>query len=157
MSQGKVLQVASPEEIYQCPVNVEVADFIGQMNFIDASVTDLKDGEVLLDTAGLGQIRASANTTFIEKGANIVVAIRPEKLTLSKERRGDCKNATQGVIKNSAYLGDRRHFYVSVQGCDKPLAVAAQEVEMSAGQSLDQDSAVWLSWADESIVLLNVD
>ncbi|MEE8634469.1 MAG: ABC transporter ATP-binding protein, partial [Acidiferrobacterales bacterium] len=86
MSQGKLLQIASPEEIYQRPVSVEVADFIGQMNFIDASVTDLKDGEAVLDTA-LGQIKAPASAAFIQKGANIVVAIRPEKLTLSKERR----------------------------------------------------------------------
>ncbi len=45
MSQGKVLQVASPKELYNRPVSVEVADFIGQMNFIDASVIDLKDGQ----------------------------------------------------------------------------------------------------------------
>ena len=156
MSQGKVLQIASPEEIYQRPVSVEVADFIGQMNFIDASVTELKDGEAVLDTAALGQIKVPASAAFIQKGANIVVAIRPEKLTLSKERRTDGRNAVQGVIKTAAYLGDRRHFYVSVQGCDKPLAVAAQEVQMSSGQALDQDGPVWLSWADDSVVLLNV-
>ncbi len=154
MSQGKLLQIASPEEIYQRPVSVEVADFIGQMNFIDASVTDVKDGEAVLDTA-LGQIKAPASAAFIQKGANIVVAIRPEKLTLSKERRTNGQNAVQGVIKSAAYLGDRRHFYVSVQGCDKPLAVAAQEVQTSAGQSLNRDSAVWLSWADDAVILLN--
>lgn len=157
MSQGKVLQMASPEEIYQRPVSVEVANFIGQMNFIDASVIDLKNGEAVLDAAGLGQIRAAAGAAFIQKGANIVVAIRPEKLSLSKERRTDGQNAVQGVLKTAAYLGDRRHFYVSVQGCDKPLAVAAQEVQMSAGRSLEQNSAVWLSWADDSVVLLDAD
>jgi ABC-type Fe3+/spermidine/putrescine transport system ATPase subunit len=155
MSQGKVLQIASPEEIYQRPVSIEVADFIGQMNFIDASATDLKDGEAVLDTAGLGRIKAPASATFIQKGANIVVAIRPEKLTLSKERRTDGQNAVQGVIKTAAYLGDRRHLYVSVKGCDELLAVAAQEVQTSAGQSLDQDSAVLLSWADDSVILLD--
>jgi spermidine/putrescine ABC transporter ATP-binding subunit len=156
MSQGRALQIASPEEIYQRPVSVEVADFIGQMNFIDASVTDLKDGQAVLDTAGLGQIKAPASAAFIQKGANIVVAIRPEKLTLSMERRPDDRNAVQGVIKAAAYLGDRRHFYVSVEGCDKPLAVAAQEVQTWGGQFLDRDSAVWLSWSDDSVVLLNV-
>lgn len=154
MSQGNVLQIASPEEIYQRPVSVEVADFIGQMNFIDAVVIDLKDGEAVLDTAGLGRIKVATNAAFIQEGANIVVAIRPEKLSLSNERRADCRNAVQGTIKNAAYLGDRRHFYVSVQGRDKPLAVAAQEVQMSADQSLDQNSAVWLCWADDSVALL---
>ncbi len=156
MSGGRVLQIAAPKEVYNRPVSVEVADFIGQMNFINASVTDLAGGQAVLDTAGLGQIRASASAAFVQKGANIVVAIRPEKLTLSKERLADGQNAVQGVIKAAAYLGDRSHFYVSVEGCDKPVAVAAQEIQMSAGQSLDRDSAVWLSWADDSVVLLNV-
>jgi spermidine/putrescine ABC transporter ATP-binding subunit len=155
MSQGKVLQVASPEEIYQRPISVEVADFIGQMNFLDASVAAIEDGEAVLNTAGLGHIKAPATAAFVQKGASIVVAIRPEKLTLSKVRRDDCKNAVQGVIKNATYLGDRRHFYVTVQGCNKPLAVAAQEVQMLPGQSLEQGSAVWLSWADDSLVILD--
>ncbi len=154
MSGGKVLQIAAPKEIYNRPVSVEVADFIGQMNFVDASVTDLADGQALIDTAGLGQIKARA-TEFAHKGANIVVAVRPEKLTLSKDRPAGEGNAVQGVISTAAYLGDRSHFYVTVAGTDKPIAVAAQESDMSDGQSLGADSAVWLSWSDEAVVLLN--
>ncbi len=154
MSQGKVLQVASPKELYNRPASVEVADFIGQMNFIDASVIDLKDGQAVLDTAGLGRVKARASAEFIQKGANIVVAIRPEKLTLSKARGADGQNAVQGVMKTATYLGDRSHFYVSVEGCEKPLAVAAPEVETSVSESADRDSPVWLSWADEAMILL---
>jgi spermidine/putrescine ABC transporter ATP-binding subunit len=154
MAQGKVLQIAAPEEIYQRPASVEVADFIGQMNFIEASVKDLTNGEAVLDTAGLGQIKVSSHAAFVRKGANIVVAIRPEKLRLSKERGPDAQNAVQGVMKTAAYLGDRRHYYVSVPGCDKPLAIAAQEVEASGGRSLSDEGTLWISWADESVVLL---
>ncbi len=157
MSRGQVLQMAPPEEIYQRPVSVEVADFIGQMNFLDASVADLRNGDALLDTAGLGQITAAARGAFVQKGANVVVAIRPEKLILSKDRRTDSQNAVQGIIKAAAYLGDRRHFYVGVEGREKPLAVAAQELEVSVSQSLTQDSAVWLSWTDDSVVLLEAE
>jgi spermidine/putrescine ABC transporter ATP-binding subunit len=154
MSSGKVLQIASPEEIYQRPVSVEVADFIGQMNFMKASVAELENGQAVLDAAGLGRIRAPAGADFVTRGAEVVVAIRPEKLTLSENRDADGRNAVPGVIKAAAYLGDRRHYYVSVEGCDKPLAVAAQEAEISAGRTLRQDSPVWLSWADSSVVLL---
>ena len=61
----------------------------------------------------------------------------------------------QGVIKNTAYLGDRRHFYVAVQGCEKPLAIAAQEVQETGSQSFDQESPVWISWTDDSVILLD--
>jgi spermidine/putrescine ABC transporter ATP-binding subunit len=155
MSQGRILQIATPEKIYQRPVSVEVADFIGQMNFIDACVIDIGNGNAALDTAALGRIRAPARAGLVQEGARIIVAIRPEKFRLSNERPNRTENAVQGVIKNTAYLGDRRHFYVAVQGCDKPLAVAAQEVQESGSQSFEQESRVWLSWADDSVILLD--
>jgi spermidine/putrescine ABC transporter ATP-binding subunit len=155
MSQGKFLQIGTPEEIYQRPVSVEVADFIGQMNFVDAHVIDVGDGKAVLDTAGLGRIRAPTRAGLAQEGIKVVVAIRPEKLRLSKERPDGAGNAMQGVIKNTAYLGDRRHFYVAVQGCDKPLAVAAQEAQESGSQFFAQEKPVWISWADESVILLD--
>lgn len=155
MSRGRILQMATPEEIYQRPASIEVADFIGQMNFIDAHVIDIGDGRAVLDTAGLGRIGALARTGVVQEGARVIVAIRPEKLRLSKECPNGSGSAVHGVIKNSAYLGDRRHFYIAVQGCDKLLAVAAQEVRESDSQSFGQESSVWISWSDDSVILLD--
>ena len=157
MAGGKVLQIAAPKEVYNNPVSVEVAEFIGQMNFINASVIELVGGQAVLDTAGFGQITAPINAAFVQKGANLVVAIRPEKLILSKDRIAEGGNSVEGVLEAAAYLGDRSHFYVSVEGLDKPVAVAAQEVQTAAGLSLDRGNVVWLSWADESVVLLKSD
>jgi len=152
MARGKALQVASPKYLYNHPVSVEVADFIGQMNFVEAQVMDVHNGKAVLDAAGLGKITAPANSDFVRKSANLIVAIRPEKLVLSTERRSDGQATVQGTLKTSAYLGDRNQFYVSVDGCEKPLAVAA--VEASEEKPLDRESTVWLSWADEALILL---
>jgi spermidine/putrescine transport system ATP-binding protein/putrescine transport system ATP-binding protein len=154
MARGKALQVASPKDLYNHPANVEVADFIGQMNFVEAQVMDVHNGKAVLDAAGLGKITAPANSDFVHKGANLIVAIRPEKLVLSTERRSDGQAAVQGTLKTSAYLGDRNHFYVSVDGCEKPLAVAAAEAEASGEKPLDRESTVWLSWAENALILL---
>lgn len=154
MSEGKVLQVASPKELYNRPVSVAVADFIGQMNFVDASVVGVEDGRVVLDAATLGRIQVNASGDFASKGAQVVVAIRPEMLSLSSERGPDGGNAVQGVVKAAAYLGDRSHFHVSVDGSDEPFAVAAQEAEASLTQSLDTGAAVWLTWPDDALIVL---
>ena len=154
MAHGKALQVASPKDLYNHPVSVEVADFIGQMNFVEAQVMDVRNGEAVLDTAGLGKITTSASSDFVRKGAAIIVAIRPEKLLLSAERGSDGRASVQGTIKTSTYLGDRNHFYVSVDGCEKPLAVAAAEAQASGEKPLDRENTVWLSWADNALILL---
>jgi spermidine/putrescine ABC transporter ATP-binding subunit len=154
MSEGRALQVASPKELYNRPASVEVADFIGQMNFTDATVMDVENGRAVLDTASLGRIQVPVSGDFACQGAEVVIAIRPEKLSLSKERGPDGKNAVQGIVKTAAYLGDRSHFHVTVDGTDTPFAVAAQETEASLTQSLDTGMAVWLTWPDEALIVL---
>ena len=84
----------------------------------------------------------------------MIVAIRPEKLILSTNRRPENQTSVQGTLKTSAYLGDRNHFYISVEGREKPLAVAATEVEVGGEISFDHESTVWLSWADNALILL---
>jgi spermidine/putrescine ABC transporter ATP-binding subunit len=154
MSKGKALQVASPKELYNRPVSIEVADFIGQMNFMDATVLEVKDGRGVLDVGSLGRIHAPVSGDFAAKGARVVVAIRPEMLSLSRERGPEGGNAVQGILKTTAYLGDRSHFYVQVDGSDKPFAVAAQGSETSLAQAPDSGTAVWLTWPDGAPVVL---
>ena len=154
MSQGKTLQVASPKELYNRPLSVEVADFIGQMNFVDGSVSEIAHGNATLNTAGLGTITAPANGDFVHEGADVVVAIRPEKLRVSAGAEANGGTGVHGVMRTAAYLGDRSHFYVEVEGCEKPLAIATQEVNTEVSRGLERDAPVWVSWSDESVVLL---
>ncbi len=153
MSQGQVLQIASPSELYDQPANVEVADFIGQMNFIDASVEELANGEAVLETAGLGTIRALRVPAFVHQGDDVIVAVRPEKLILSPERNNSCAGV-QGMMTAATYLGDRSHFYVSVEGREKTLAISAQGPSAAAMQFMERGSPVWVSWTDDSLILL---
>ncbi len=152
MARGQTLQIASPKELYNNPVSVEVAEFIGQMNFVNASVVDVKSGKAVLETAGLGKITASTSKSFVQKGNDIVVAIRPEQLSLrDKPARG--QHGVKGTMKTSAYLGDRSHVYVSVEGREQALAVSAQEGTGSVG-GLDRGSDVYVTWSDEALILL---
>ena len=154
MARGDVLQMASPQQLYNRPVSVEVADFIGQMNFFDARVVDVQDDHALLETEGLGQLKVSAQGELMQKSARIVVALRPEKLLLSGQRNADDENTIKGELSTSAYLGNRSQYYVTVEGCEHPIEVAGQDSGLGADVSLQRGSEVWLSWAQESLVLL---
>ncbi len=153
MSQGQVLQIASPSELYDQPASVEVADFIGQMNFFDASVKELANGKAMLETAGLGTIRALRVPAFVHQGDDVIVAVRPEKLILSPESNNSCAGV-QGMMTAATYLGDRSHFYVSVEGREKVLAISAQGPSAAAMQFMERGSPVWVSWTDDSLILL---
>lgn len=155
MSAGKALQVASPKEIYNRPVTMEVADFIGQMNFLDAVVNDVSIDTVHLDAKGFGKIKAPNAGPQAFKGSKFMAAIRPEQFLLSPHRLEDQQNGVQGVVRAAAYLGDRSHFYVTVDGLEKPIAVAANEGALGSEERLNEGMPVWLHWSDSSVILLD--
>jgi spermidine/putrescine transport system ATP-binding protein/putrescine transport system ATP-binding protein len=153
MAHGNVLQIGSPKELYNRPVSIEVADFIGQMNFIDGSVVGTEKDQATVDTACLGKVTTANKDGALIKGDRIVVAVRPEKLLISSTK-GRTKNAIKGVLKAAAYLGDRSHYFVKVEGLERPIAVAAQNVDRSIEGWLSSGEAVRISWNESSLVLL---
>jgi spermidine/putrescine ABC transporter ATP-binding subunit len=153
MSSGRALQVASPKEVYNDPTDMTVADFIGQMNFIDASVREVSGDRAVLDAAGFGAIKAPARREYVQESARLIAALRPEKLTLSDAQPEGAANAVKGVVEAAAYLGDRSHYHVRVDGLEQPIAVAGPD-EQPGGGALSEGAAVWLSWSDESVILL---
>ncbi len=153
MARGDVLQIAAPRQLYNDPVDVEVASFIGQMNFFDAEVIEVEGEKAVLDTQGLGQVKVSSQDELLCKDNRLVVALRPEKLSLSLQSTVQDR-VVRGKLATSAYLGDRSHFFVSLDGYEKPVEVAGQESGLNSGQALERGSEVWLSWDEESLVLL---
>ncbi|HWA91731.1 MAG TPA: ABC transporter ATP-binding protein [Rhizomicrobium sp.] len=141
MSGGKVLQIAEPRTLYEQPNCREVADFIGTMNFFDASVA----APDMLDAGPLGKMRASVSQPV---GTKVLMAVRPEKIQVARDGDG-----IKGTIAASAYLGERNHIHVLVDGVKEPVAVAQQNQDRD-GVHYRAGDAVVLSWAPEAMVIL---
>ena len=154
MSEGRVLQVDSPERLYERPSSREVADFIGTMNFVDGEVEEV-DGRTVTANAGvLGRVNALSEQNF-SRGSRILIAIRPEKISVSRVRPEAGVNAVRGRIAAAAYLGDRSHLRVDVPGLKAPISVASQNVLPLLHSAHETESdAMWLSWPSAAVVLL---
>ena len=126
------------------------------MNFFDARVREVLDGKVGIDAGPLGHLTASPGKLAFSVGQNSLAAIRPEKIRISSEKPTD-GNAVEGTMDATAYLGDRSHFYVRINGIEKPVAVSAQNLDQTQVFAEDHQGPIWLSWSDDAIVLLNVD
>jgi len=153
MSKGRVLQVESPTGLYERPNSRFVADFIGTMNFFDGRVRKSDIDGTVVDAGPLGTVKTAAEAP----GTDVLVAIRPEKLQLNFEAPGVGANIVEGRMGPAAYLGDRSHFHVFLPGREQPVAVAVQNMERSAAGLAASDQPVWLSFSNESVVLLRPD
>ena len=154
MSRGKVLQIDHATRLYEAPNCREVAEFIGTMNILPGTVTAVSHGRANVAAGALGAFEARAETGTPPQGAQILLAIRPEKLQMSWERPGLSVNTLAGKVGAVAYFGDRSHFYVNVEGCEKPLAVALQNGERRVDGADPVGKPVWLTWDPDAAVLL---
>ncbi len=152
MSRGDVLQIAGPKELYEAPNCVEVATFIGSINLINATVKSVSSSEAMLEGPGFGSFTAQT-IEGIKAGDKIFAAVRPEKLslTISKPSSGAY---VEGMIKASAYLGDRSHHQVFIKGREEPVAVAAQNEERAMSAGFDASKPVYVTWNPKSLILL---
>lgn len=102
MEQGELIQVGPPKTLYEAPRNRFVADFLGTVSFLDATVTGRRGNIVTLDAGG-DAIKAETNLE-LTKGQAVTIAIRPEKITLSRNKpaRG---NSIKVTVDDYAFTG----------------------------------------------------
>lgn len=111
MNGGELLQVGSPEEIYESPVSRFVADFIGETNFIDGEV--VVPGEVKLANGAVVKAR-----THSGPGSSVTLTLRPEKLNISEpnERVPEDRSVLEGKVQRRIYYGDALYYEVDIGG-----------------------------------------
>ena len=117
MNKGRIMQIGSPEEVYNKPANIFVAGFIGspQMNFIDARVAK-RDNSIVLDT-GFAEIPVpKENDKLLESllGSKIVVGIRPEHIYVARREKNTFP--LKGRIDFVEMLGSDTILHVDVGG-----------------------------------------
>jgi ABC-type Fe3+/spermidine/putrescine transport system ATPase subunit len=144
MSRGRILQVAAPIDLYERPNCSGVAEFIGDMNFLEGVTESTAAGRSAVRVQGLGVVEFEDCLVSERPGLAHRVAIRPEKLRVTGERT-DAEICIRGTVVSSSYWGDQSQLRVSIDGCETPLAVAAHNVDRLRGQQLVRGSQVWLS------------
>ena len=108
MSEGRIVQIGSPRDIYERPATRFVADFIGSTNFLEGTIVahDAATG-LWQTTTEFGTFTVASNQTF-KRGDKVAVSIRPEdvEIVTSQPPAGDPANVVRGVIDQTVFLGD---------------------------------------------------
>ena len=156
MDKGILVQVATPAEIYEAPNSRYVADFIGDINILEARVEAKEShaaGEhVRIDSDGVKIVVDQVCEAGV--GDAVAFAIRPEKVRISTTQpEGAVANALHGEVWDIGYLGDFSVFIFRLD--DGRMFRAAQaNVSRLVDRPITFGDMVWLSWsADAGLVL----
>ncbi len=152
MDEGRIIQVATPAQIYEAPNSVYVADFIGDVNIISGRAKPTGD-KVATQWAESQPDILGTTTTQFDAGQEIHFAIRPEKVAISTEEPQDAANKLQGKVLDIAYLGNISTYHVELPTGHVIKAQTANTRRLSRRQITWEDP-VWISFTDTAGVLL---
>jgi len=106
MNEGKIIQIAPPTAIYHQPANKFVAEFMGAANFfVGEAVTD-GNPESLGQVETAHGIWQSFLPPGMRRGDRLMVCIRPENFTMTREKPHMNVNSVEGIIEQATFLGE---------------------------------------------------
>ncbi len=154
MDKGQVKQVGAPTEIYEYPNSKFVAGFIGSINFAEGKVAALSGDMAEIDLPSMGGRFTARTVPGLVVGMDITLAIRPEKLAISREKP-EGLNALQGVVNDLGYFGKDSLYKVQLPTGTILFANSVNARRTGENDRLAVwDDKVWLSFEPASAILL---
>lgn len=145
MNRGKLAQLGSPEDIYERPANLFVAEFVGRTNVLDCEIeavdkVRLGGSVYLCDTKGLAQGKARAT-------------IRPHRVNLTPSRDRSlvsiATNSTHGKVVRVTYIGDVVQYDIDIGG----NILKTETHTASAGHSFQTGEKLLCEWKPQDMLV----
>ena len=148
MNKGRIEQLDEPSKIYGFPKNRFVADFIGNINLMDATVKAAGAERTVLSVAGLGDIQAPA-AEAARAGQQGAFAIRPEQVRISAPGEAALPNHFPGRVHDFLYIGDVTTYIVDLENGTRVEALLANSAPGRA-RFFEVGDAVEIAWRDDA-------
>ena len=155
MDAGKFQQIGEPTEVYEYPESRLVANFIGSANMFEGRVSKSDADHVVVTSKELGVEFYTNHSMSIIEGTKVWVAVRPEKITLSKTSLDATTNQLKGVVVDIGYHGKTSTYRVRISN-DQIIEVSVPSQKRPRGErhSIDWDEEIYLNWDQSSAVVL---
>jgi putrescine transport system ATP-binding protein len=158
MSEGRFLQVGAPGDIYETPATRFVADFIGNVNLMEGTLSDDQVDHVIIDCADCRHYVGHGITGT--EGMPVTVALRPEKIRIGRDllppQDGEPEggvNRVQGTVKDLSYFGSFTVYHLALAS-GMVLKISASNTERHRADELTWGDSAWASWSPDAHVVL---
>jgi putative spermidine/putrescine transport system ATP-binding protein len=136
---GRIQQLAPPDELYEQPQNSFVAQFIGENNTLEGTVKEIKNGVALVQLDD-GELIDCNPINVTKAGERTRVSIRPERVEFNKARLREGAHTLKAEVLEFIYMGDIFRTRLRVAGNDEFIVKtrnAPDQVRMQPGQQIE--------------------
>ncbi len=155
MDKGVIRQTGTPTEVYEFPKTKFVADFIGSINQFAGTVKSVTKDKATIACADWGGEITVNRDASVDVGQNVSVAVRPEKISISKKPLAKGLNAVEGKVIDLGYFGKDSLYRVKLPSS---ALIRVNRVNDQRGHETERvaqwEDQVWLSFEPSAAILL---
>ena len=149
MDAGRILQVGTPEEIYEAPRTRFVADFVGHTNVFDGRVARIDGDACLVESGGLTfRCRADGG---IGAGQEVAVALRYEDVRIGGGPPAEAGAGCEATVTEKLYMGGVFRFETRTADGSQ---LTADVSDIEAGRPIAEGDRIFLAWNPARVSVL---
>ena len=152
MTDGELEQIGTPHEVYEYPQSRFVAEFIGSVNIFNGRIKDDREDYASISVAALPREVVVGHGITGAKGQEVGIAVRPEKIRISKSDL-DLANTANGTVQEVAYMGNLSVFQVELTS-GKRVRVTQPNLIRSDEDAYAVNDSVMIGWDGAASVVV---
>jgi ABC-type Fe3+/spermidine/putrescine transport system ATPase subunit len=149
-NEGRIMQVGTPDDLYNLPENRFVADFIGETNFLTGKVTAKENNSCTIQLDDAITMKGLLRDSFDPPERWATYSLRPEKILVG-ESAERVENSYEGIVQEFLYLGEFTKYRIELSP-DIELTVKATNRKGRKLLSRGEKTAV--GWEKEEMLLV---
>jgi putrescine transport system ATP-binding protein len=153
MSEGEIVQLGTPHEVYEYPNSRFSAEFIGSTNLFEGNTVEDEPDHVFIETPDL-PCRMYVNHGITGPlGMPVTISVRPERIALTRKPPEGAFNWGKGVVSNIAYMGGYSLYHVKLDA-GKTVIANVTSLALSEIDTPTWGDEVYVRWSASAGVVL---
>lgn len=153
MDKGEIIQIGTPNEVYEYPNCTFSAEFLGSVNIFTGEIASGPSEDTVIEVPELDGVVSMQRDLTLPQGLLVWVAVRPEKVSLSLEKPDESYNLAKGYVYDIAYMGSHSIYHVMLDS-GKKIEANVYHSDRFITEPITWDDKVYIQFQPESAVVL---
>lgn len=153
MSEGQIVQLGTPHQVYEHPNTRFSAEFIGSTNLFEGRVVEDEPDHIFVETPDLSCRLYVNHGISGPLGMSVMISVRPERIALTRKPPEGAYNWGRGTVSNIAYLGGYSLYHVTLES-GKTVIANVSSLALSEIESPTWGDEIYVRWSASAGVVL---
>ena len=153
MSEGRIVQLGAPNEVYEYPNSKFAASFIGSTNLFEGVIVEDQPDHIYVESADMKQRLFISHGVTGPLGMPVTISVRPERVLLSRAKPAQEANASVGKVVNIGYMGSYTLYHIKLES-GKTVMANVSTLDFDNMEPPAYEEEVYVSWGPTAGVVL---